>query len=73
MDVNVLKQINPLALSRLIKLWVPWWVVDVQNRVESLGYSKSSARRTGDGDVLIVCEQKHAIHSMLLHHITSCY
>lgn len=55
MDVNVLKQINPRALSRLVKLWVPWWVVDAQNRVESLGYSKSSVRRTGDSDVLIVC------------------
>jgi hypothetical protein len=57
MDVNILKQINPRALSRLVELWVPWWVVDTQNRVESLGYSKSSLRRTGDSDVLIVCER----------------
>lgn len=51
MDANILKQINPRALSRLVKLWVPWWVVDAQNRVESFGYSKSSMRRTGDGGV----------------------
>jgi hypothetical protein len=57
MDVKILKQINPRALSRLVRLWVPWWVVDAQNRVESLGYSISSARRTGDSDVLIVSEK----------------
>lgn len=57
MDVNILKQINPRALSRLVKLWVPWWVIDAQSRVENLGHSRSSVRRTGDSDVLTVCEK----------------
>lgn len=55
--MNILKQINPRALSRLVKLWVPWWVIDAQSRVENLGHSRSSVRRTGDSDVLTVCEK----------------
>ena len=48
MDVNILKKINPRALSRLVKLWVPWWISDTPNRVENLNVSKSSLRRKGD-------------------------
>ena len=48
MDVNILKKINPRALSRLVKLWVPWWIGDTPNRVENLSVSKSPSRRKGN-------------------------
>ena len=48
MDVDMLKKINPRALSRLIKLWVPWWIINAKNQIENLNYSKSTLRRKGD-------------------------